>query len=232
VLNALDAMPDGGCVTVRTWLEDGWAYCSVADTGAGMSADVRQRALQPFFTTKGPKGVGLGLSVSLGIVQRHRGEMDIRSVVGDGTTVKLRIPRPGVTPPPDTVPLTPSPAAPLKILLVDDEPTVLEVLADTLGADGHTVLAARGGREALALLDSGARVDLVITDLGMPGMTGWELARALRTHWPDIPVGLISGWANAADFSAEEASHVAFVVAKPYTLGALRTALAPFRPRR
>src|SRR5882762_7838100 len=232
VLNALDAMPDGGCLAIRTWTEEGWAYCSVGDSGLGMSPDTRQRALEPFFTTKGPKGVGLGLSVTLGVVQRHRGEMDIQSREGAGTTVTLRIPRPGVTPPPDTVPLTPSPAAPLKILVVDDEPNVLEALADTLVEDGHTVLRAASGRDALALLDGGERVDVVITDLGMPGMTGWELARALRTRWPDLPVGLISGWTSSADFSAEEASHVAFVVAKPYTLGALRTALAPLRPRR
>jgi CheY-like chemotaxis protein len=232
VLNALDAMPEGGTLTVRTWIEDGWAYCTVSDTGAGMSAEVRQRALEPFFTTKGPKGVGLGLSVSVGVVQRHRGEMDIQSAQGRGTTVTLRIPRPGVTPAADTVPLTPAPAAPLKILIVDDDTSVREALADTLTEDGHAVRAAAGGREALALLDGGERVDLVITDLGMPGMTGWELARALRTRWPDLPVGLISGWTSSADFSPEEASHVAFVVAKPYTLGALRTALAPFRPRR
>jgi signal transduction histidine kinase len=232
VLNALDAMPDGGCLAIRTWTEEGWVYCLVGDSGLGMSADTRQRALEPFFTTKGPKGVGLGLSVTLGVVQRHRGEMDIQSREGAGTTVTLRIPRPGVTPPPDTVPLTPSPAAPLKILVVDDEPAVLEALTDTLVEDGHTVLRAASGRDTLALLDGGERVDVVITDLGMPGMTGWELARALRTRWPDLPVGLISGWTSSADFSAEEASHVAFVVAKPYTLGALRTALAPLRPRR
>jgi len=202
------------------------------DTGVGMSADTRQRALEPFFTTKGPKGVGLGLSVSLGVVQRHRGEMDIQSTEGQGTVVTLRIPCPGVTPPPDTVPLAPRPVAPLRILAVDDEPTVLEALADTLGEDGHRVLTAGSGREALTLLDGGERVDVVITDLGMPGMTGWEVARALRTRQPDLPVGLISGWTSSADFSAEEASHVAFVIAKPYTLGALRTALAPFRPRR
>src|SRR5213080_45699 len=196
VLNALDAMPDGGCLAIRTWTEEGWVYCSVGDSGLGMSAETRQRALEPFFTTKGPKGVGLGLSVTLGVVQRHRGEMEIQSAEGRGTVVTLRIPRPGVTPPPDTVPLTPSPVAPL------------------------------------TLLDGGERVDVVITDLGMPGMTGWELARALRTRQPDLPVGLISGWTSSADFSAEEASHVAFVIAKPYTLGALRTALAPLRPRR
>jgi signal transduction histidine kinase len=231
VLNALDAMPNGGCLTVRTWAEDGWVYGSVGDTGSGMSAATRQRALEPFFTTKGPKGVGLGLSVTLGVVQRHRGEMDIESTEGRGTVVTLRIPRPGVTPPPDTAPLAPSPVAPLKILVVDDEPSVLEALAETLTEDGHAVLSAAGGREALGLLDGGARVDVVITDLGMPGMTGWELARALRTRQPGLPVGLITGWTSAAAQSAEEASHVAFVIAKPYTLGALRTALAPFRPR-
>ena len=232
VLNALDAMPGGGALTLRTWVQDGWVYCSVGDTGAGMSPDTRQRALEPFFTTKGPKGVGLGLSVSLGVVQRHRGEMDIQSTEGRGTVVTLRIPCPGVTPAPDTAPLAARPVAPLTILIVDDEPTVLEALADTLGEDGHRVLTAGSGREALTILDGGERVDVVITDLGMPGMTGWELARALRTRQPDLPVGLISGWTSSADFSAEEASHVAFVIAKPYTLGALRTALAPFRPRR
>ena len=232
VLNALDAMPNGGCLTVRTWAEDDWVYCSVADTGIGMSVETRQRALEPFFTTKGPKGIGLGLSVGLGVVQRHRGEMDIESTEGQGTVVTLRIPRPGVTPPPDTVPLAPSPPVPLRILVVDDEPSVLEALGDTLVEDGHTVVRADSGRGALSLLDGGERVDVVITDLGMPGMTGWELARALRTRQPDLPVGVISGWTSSSDFNAQEAGHVAFVIAKPYTLGALRTALAPFRPRR
>ena len=104
VLNALDAMPNGGCLTVRTWIEDDWVYCSVADTGIGMSAETRQRALEPFFSTKGPNGVGLGLSVGLGVVQRHRGEMDIQSTEGQGTAVTLRIPRPGITPPPELRP--------------------------------------------------------------------------------------------------------------------------------
>ena len=101
-----------------------------------------------------------------------------------------------------------------------------------LAEDGHSVLSARSGADALTQLDGGERVDIVITDLGMPGMTGWELARALRIRRPDLPVGIISGWTSSPGFKPEAGAHVAFVIAKPYTVGALRTALAPFRPRR
>jgi CheY-like chemotaxis protein len=120
--------------------------------------------------------------------------------------------------------------APLRILLVDDEPTVREALADTLVEDGHAVVQAPSGPEALARLGEGTPVDLVFTDLGMPEMTGWDVARAIRQRWPGLPVVLVTGWAVALEMSDEEKRGVDFVLAKPYTVETLRSALAAVRP--
>ena len=118
----------------------------------------------------------------------------------------------------------------MRILLVDDEPAVREALADTLVEDGHAVVQAPSGPEALARLGEGTPVDLVFTDLGMPEMTGWDVARAIRQRWPGLPVVLVTGWAVALEMSDEEKRGVDFVLAKPYTVETLRSALAAVRP--
>jgi len=231
LFNAIDAMPESGTIRIATWAADDWAYCSITDTGGGMSEDVRRRAFEPFFTTKGPKGTGLGLSVSHGIVQRHGGELSLRDNEPAGTVVTIRLPQSvssAVGAPPAPTPLGP----PLRVLVIDDEVTVREALADTLADEGHTVIQAASGKEGLARLSGGARVDVVITDLGMPDMTGWDVARGVRTQFPGLPVGLVTGWAVALQMSDEERRAVDFVIAKPYTVDALRLALAPLAPRR
>ncbi len=233
LLNALDALPRGGTVTITTRASDGGAACSVADDGVGMADDVRHRALEPFFTTKGPHNTGLGLSVAHGIVQRHRGELDVQSRVGEGTVVTLRLPRTDAAADEDQAPLAPPPPPPLslRILLIEDEARVRATLADVFAALGHTVLQAGGGRAGLEVLERGERVDVVITDLGMPEMNGWDVARAIKARWPDLPVGLVTGWALGGELSPEEVGRVDFVIAKPYEIEALQAALAPFRPR-
>jgi CheY-like chemotaxis protein len=196
-----------------------------------MSGEVRHRALEPFFTTKGPHNTGLGLSVAHGIVQRHRGELEIRSAAREGTVVALRLP-PAETPAADDqAPLAPAPPSPLTILLIDDEARVRLALADALVALGHTVLQAPGGRDGLEQLERGERVDVVITDLGMPGMNGWEVARAVKARWSDLPVGLVTGWPMGGELTPEEVGRVDFVIAKPYTLEGLHATLAALRPR-
>jgi CheY-like chemotaxis protein len=206
-------------------------FCAVADDGVGMDDEVRRRALEPFFTTKGPSGTGLGLSVAHSIVQRHRGELSLRANDGGkGTVVTLRLPQ--ATPGAAAVEPTPTPEGPpLRILIIDDELTVREALADSLSEDGHAVIQAASGAEGLARLADGATVDIVLTDLGMPEMTGWDVARALRTRHPGLPVGLITGWAVALQISEEERRGVDFLIAKPYTMEALRSAFTGIHPR-
>ena len=225
VLNAIDAMPDGGRLTLRTWADGQEVHCVVSDTGVGMTDEVRQRAFDPFFTTKGPKFTGLGLSVTYGIVQRHNGKIDIDTGPGRGTTVHITLPA--------ALPIARTqapaaaeqpPATDLRVLVVDDEPEVRSAVADMLGTAGYTAFQAAGGREALAWLDAGQAVDLILTDLGMPGMTGTDLARAVRRRWPHLRLGLMTGWDETEAPVGEASSIVDFVIAKPFSLSALLSA--------
>jgi signal transduction histidine kinase/CheY-like chemotaxis protein len=227
LFNAIDAMHEGGGIRIATWAADNWAYCAITDGGVGMTEEIRRRAFEPFFTTKGPQGTGLGLSVAHAIVQRHGGELSLRPNEGGGTVVTVRLPvaaAAAAAAPPET------PAGPsLRVLVIDDETSVREALVDTLTDEGHSVIQAAGGKEGLARLAEGARVDVVITDLGMPDMTGWDVARAMRQQRPGLPIGLITGWAVALELSEDERLAVDFVIAKPYTIDALRAALARVR---
>jgi len=227
VLNAIDAMPSGGRLGVKTWADAHGVHCAVSDAGVGMSEEVRQRALDPFFTTKGPKSTGLGLSVTYGIIQRHNGKLEIDSAPGRGTTVRITLPAAETAVQaagqPATAQLLP---AELRVLLVDDEPEVRSALGDMIGAAGHTAFQAAGGKEALAWLDAGQPVDLVLTDLGMPGMTGADVARAVRGRWPHLRIGLMTGWDETEKLVGETSAIVDFVLAKPFTLQALLGAYA------
>ncbi|MBI2215848.1 MAG: GAF domain-containing protein [Candidatus Rokubacteria bacterium] len=231
VLNAVDALPAGGRITVRTWQEGGQVACAVTDTGTGMSEEVQRRAFEPFFTTKGPRSTGLGLSVNYGIVRRHGGVLEIDSAVDRGTTVRFRLPAgPGSRrPAPARAPERPPP---LRILLVDDEEAVRSTLADILRAQGHDVVAAEGGREAIAILERGETVDLVLTDLGMPEMSGRQLAAAVRQRWPSLLIGVVTGWGERAKADFEVGSVTDFVVDKPPALADLAAAIAAAVARR
>jgi signal transduction histidine kinase/CheY-like chemotaxis protein len=227
VFNAIDAMPDGGRLTLRTWAVGQEVHCVVSDTGAGMTEEVRRRAFEPFFTTKGPKSTGLGLSVTYGIVQRHNGKIEIDTTPGRGTIVHITLPAAPPMARPQGTPVAAQPtAAHLRILVVDDEPEVRSAVADMLGTAGYTAFQAAGGHEALAWLDAGQSVDLVLTDLGMPGMTGTDLARALRARWPHLRLGLMTGWDETEAPVGEASSVVDFVIAKPFKLSALLSAYA------
>jgi PAS domain S-box-containing protein len=194
VLNAIDAMPKGGTLRIRTRLGDHrHAMITVADTGMGMSEEVRKKVFDPFFTTKGEEGTGLGLSVSHSIVERHGGDLKVDSRPGEGTTFTITLPI-GMTPTGEATPGgEPGVERKGRILLVDNDPQVLSILGEMLKDAGHHVLPVPSGPEALRVfVPSG--FDLVITNVGMPEMSGWDVAEQLRARDPNIPVIFITGW--------------------------------------
>lgn len=223
IFNAVDAMPGGGTITLRTAASGKDVLVKISDTGNGMSDEVRERCLEPFFTTKGDKGTGLGLAMVFGIVQRHGGTMDLRSALGQGTTFALRFPTV------ENVGGAASASAvtlhrPLRILVVDDQPILCELLADYLEADMHSVQTAGDGHEALAKFRRG-EFDLVITDHVMGEMNGEQLATEVKKLAPDVPVILLTGYAH--DSSVEqELPQIEMVLGKPLSRVALRRALA------
>ncbi|HEY0320147.1 MAG TPA: response regulator [Pyrinomonadaceae bacterium] len=224
VFNAVDAMPQGGRLTLSAEEVDGQVEISVRDTGVGMTSEVRSRIFDPFFTTKGKAGMGLGLAVGYGIIRRHNGIILVESEVGSGTTFCIRMPvAEGVTaiqlsePQASALPV-PSEITPLhtKILVVDDEDYVRELLRDILASEGYSVTLAGSGSEALALYDA-MEFDAVFTDIGMPGMSGWELARAIRERSRQIPIAVITGWGEAVGSTEQKEAQVDWVVTKPFT---------------
>ncbi|HEY7040201.1 MAG TPA: GAF domain-containing protein [Methylomirabilota bacterium] len=221
ILNAVDALPSGGRVLLRSWSEPGRAVVSVCDSGVGMSAEVRDRAFEPFFTTKGVQRLGLGLAVAYGLVTSHGGQISLEGDEGRGTTVTFWIPTAGAAempPPPAAVGAEPQG----RILVVDDEADVREMLADVLMSRGHHVTMAGGGREALRSFEQGD-YDLVITDLGMPDVNGWEVARAIKAMRASMPVLLLTGWADALD---ADAGRVDAVIKKPFDVSKLAAAVS------
>ncbi len=216
LVNAFEALPEGGHVVVKTWTSEEGVHCSVTDSGTGMSDALRARATEPFFTTKGPKGTGLGLSASYGILEQHGGELSIDSAEGRGTTVTMRLPAI-----PGAVERGPAPSG-LRILLIDGEDDVRRVFADMLIAEGHHVLDAGEGSEGLARLEEGELFDAVFTDLGLSDMTGWQVARAVKARRPTLTVVLITGCREDAEGSEADRRAIDFTLTKPVTLEALR----------
>lgn len=230
VLNAVDALPAGGRIVVRTWRDGDRVALAVSDDGVGMSEEVLRRAQEPFFTTKGLKSTGLGLSVSYGVVQRHGGELTLDSAPGSGTTGTIRLPALAPTGAAAPPPVAEAPGRGLRILLIEDEPIVRETLADVLESMGHAVEQASGPLEGLRRLEASQAPDVVLTDLGMPEMTGWEVAQAARRRWPGLTVGLVTGWGEDPPATPEEQEAVSFVLAKPVTAEMLQETLARFAP--
>jgi signal transduction histidine kinase/CheY-like chemotaxis protein len=236
VLNAIDAMPRGGTLQIRTRLGDHrHAVVTVADTGMGMSDDVRKRVFDPFFTTKGEEGTGLGLSVSHSIVERHGGDLRVDSHPGQGTTFTITLPI-GMS-------QSGEPAAggetrgerKGRILLVDNDSQVLSILGEMLKDAGHHVLPVPSGAEALRVFVP-AGFDLVITNVGMPEMSGWDLAERLRTGDPNVPLIFITGWGLQEEDQARcrrlGISALLFKPVPPHDLHrTVQVALASARPR-
>jgi signal transduction histidine kinase len=237
VFNAVDAMPEGGELTLRTSIAKDTpparVQVEVTDTGVGMDDDTRRRCLEPFFTTKGERGTGLGLAMVYGTVQRHGADIEIRSEPGHGTTVALRFAVPDGTLVAAAQPAAAldAPAPPrLRILVVDDDPLVLETLQRLLEADGHAVVAAQGGQAGIAAFDAararGEMFSVVMTDLGMPQVDGRAVAAAVKQASPSTPVIMLTGWGQAPDTQGTPPRHVDRVLGKPPKLRELREVLS------
>lgn len=225
IFNAVDAMPQGGTITVRTRPANARVILEIADTGTGMTEEVRQRCLEPFFTTKGDRGTGLGLSMVYGIVQRHQGSIEIDTAPGKGTTFRLSLPAAQEKLPPSKRDPTTAAMRPLHVLLVDDEAMVRQILREYLIGDGHTVDPAANGREALDKLPK-ADFDVVILDRAMPGLSGDQVAIAIKELKPDLPVILLTGFGNMMQAAGEQPPGIDLVLGKPVTIAGLRAGLA------
>ena len=244
IFNAADAMPDGGTLTVRTKSvvrqAKGAAEAEapaevvcleVSDTGVGMDPETRRRCLEPFFTTKGERGTGMGLAMVYGMAQRHRAELEIDSVPGEGTTVRLVFPAAPAAEEETVRQLALGlPVRPMRILIVDDDPIIIESLRETLRGDAHRVTAADGGQAGIDAFEAaranGEAFELVITDLGMPYVDGRRVAAAIKAASPNTPVVLLTGWGQRLMAENEVPPHVDRVLNKPPRLKELRAALA------
>jgi CheY-like chemotaxis protein/anti-sigma regulatory factor (Ser/Thr protein kinase) len=225
IFNAADAMPEGGTIALRTRPDGDQILLEVRDTGIGMTEEVRQRCLEPFFTTKGERGTGLGLSMVHGIIRRHAGSLAIESAPGHGTAFRIRFPRRATAPAPVQAPEEGPVSPPQRVLVVDDDAGVRDVLVAYLTGDGHTVVTAADGREGLERV-RGGRFDVILTDMAIPELTGDQLARAAKQIAPGIPVVLVTGFGELLEASEEKSTAVDILLEKPVTLAALRGALA------
>ncbi|MBI5719323.1 MAG: PAS domain-containing protein [Burkholderiales bacterium] len=240
VFNAVDAMPGGGTLTLRTRAPASAGQpvlLEAADNGVGMDEATRRRCLEPFFTTKGERGTGLGLAMVYGVVQRHGADIEIESAPGHGTTIRIGLPATGSTAPtPAAPPPMAVPAAPLRLLVVDDDPIMLKTLGETLAQEGHAVTVASGGQAAIdavfAAQRAGRAFDAVITDLGMPYVDGRRVAAAVKQADATMPVIMLTGWGQRLAADGEIPAHVDQMLAKPPKLQALRAALAHVTRRR
>jgi len=216
VQNAMDAMALGGTLTVRSFVDGADACIAVQDNGVGMSEEVRERAFEPFFSTKGAGGSGLGLAEVYGIARRHRGTATIESTTGYGTTVTLRLPldTSPIVPAPLVV-LPPTPSEPQRLLVVEDHEDGRHFLQRMLESNGHTVDAVGScaeARERLAAIGA-SPYHLMLTDVGLPDGSGWDLVAFAKAHMPSMRVGVITGWEPIV--SADDAVGVEFVLRKP-----------------
>jgi PAS domain S-box-containing protein len=232
ILNAVDAMPEGGRITVRTRAVAGdKVQLDVTDTGVGMNEATRNRCVELFFTTKGVRGTGLGLAMVYGSVERHGGELQIESRLGEGTNIRLTFPAaPAPAPTGITAPAHPPAQRPLRILLIDDDPIILKSLRDILEQCGHFIGLADGGQRGIdafrAACDGHEPFEVVITDLGMPHVDGRSVAAAVKSLEPKTRVILLTGWGHRMLAENDAPANVDRVMGKPPKLAILRGALA------
>ncbi len=224
ILNSIDALLQGGLISFSTYQDDRNVYLRMADNGAGMSEEVRKRIFDPFFTTKGRKGTGLGLSVAYGIISRHKGEIQVESEEGKGTATLIRLPKASQQ-------ATAKIALPaqrlerkLRILVVDDDENIRSILNDILALDGHKVTDVESGQKAVECFQPD-KFDVVITDLGMPGMSGWEVAKFIKENDPDMPLILISGWGGQIENQKLQEYKIDFMLSKPFNIEQIRSVL-------
>ena len=236
VLNAVDALPQGGAIRLRAErsADPSTVEVEVSDTGTGMPPEVRDRIFEPFYSTKGARGTGMGLAMVFAITEQHGGAIEVETAPGAGTTFRLRFPAAAADAAPAASPAQGAAGRPvgargapsLRILAVDDRPEITCLLSETLTLEGHSVVVAESGEEAEARLEA-ERFDLVISDIGLgAGMNGWELVDRVRARWPATRVIVATGWGAQVDPAEARARGVEAVLAKPFRPSELRRAVA------
>jgi signal transduction histidine kinase len=229
IFNAADAMPAGGRLSFRTYQIDGQVRLAVTDDGLGMTEETRRNCLEPFFTTKGDRGSGLGLAMSYGIVRRHGGTIKVESAPGKGSTFTISLPVPAEILE-HHAGKTNKPVSPLRVLVVDDHPGICEIVSAYLAEDRHIVETATGAREAMEKFQAG-EFDLVITDRAMPEMNGDELATSIKRMKPGEPIIMLTGFADLIYETGQKAESVDLVLSKPARLDDLRKAIRYVMPQ-
>jgi signal transduction histidine kinase len=224
IFNAVDAMPDGGTVTFSILGRQEAVELAIQDTGTGMSEETRQRCLEPFFTTKGNRGTGLGLAMVHGIIQRHDGSLEIKSAIGEGTRFILRFPI-GKSMTVQAPEATATVGRSLRVLVVDDQPLICQLLQQYLSRDAHVVELASDGCQAWEKFQQGI-FDLVLTDKAMPGMDGDQLAARIKQLKPSQPIILLTGFGDLAYPEGECPKSIDLILSKPVAPEALRHAVA------
>ena len=215
--NAVVAMPSGGEITIDAITVGEQVQITVSDTGSGIPSSIRNRIFDPFFTTKDVDSSGLGLSISYAIIKRHNGSIEVTSPEGSGARFCIRLPAIASTEQiqqPLAISLS---ITKKKVLLIDDDPHVIETLSEMLIYSGHTVICAKGGHEGLQKF-SADKYDIVITDLGMPGMNGYELARRIKELNPQQPIILVTGWTISSSPEELRTRGIDFIITKPFHL--------------
>ncbi|MDA8161315.1 MAG: response regulator [Desulfobacteraceae bacterium] len=226
IFNAIDAMPNGGSLILRSRKRNKMAVIEVEDTGEGMSDDTKKRMFDPFFSTKGVGNSGLGLSVSYGLIVSNGGDIKVKSQHGKGTVFIISLPSAAVHDP-DVVDGEIKSAAlrPLKVLLVDDEAELVELLISMLEGQNHSVTGVTKAEEALLLIEN-KDFDLVITDFGMPIVNGWQIAAAAKKKNPLAAVILLTGWGAEYEGKSLKNLGVDAVICKPFKFDKLLSAMA------
>ncbi|HEV2329358.1 MAG TPA: ATP-binding protein [Verrucomicrobiae bacterium] len=239
ILNAVDALPRGGTITVRTSaverpVKQGeislHAVLEVIDTGVGMDEQTQKRCLEPFFSTKGKRGTGLGLAMVYGVAERHQGKIEIESAVGKGTTMRLLFPvrNLAIFQTTDSGE-TDQPPPPMRILCIDDEPALRILIQELLLRDGHDIEMADGGQAGIdafrAALQRQAPFDVVVTDLGMPQVDGNAVARTIKSESKTTPVVMLTGWGVFLKNDGDIPSEVDGILSKPPRIKEIRNML-------
>jgi signal transduction histidine kinase len=224
IINSVDAMLVDGTISLRTRFMGANVVLEVSDTGVGMTEEVKKRCFEPFFSTKGLNGTGLGLSLVQDIIRRHEGKINIESEAGKGTTFIIYLPIPTEIKYKEKAQEVELSLQPLHILVVEDEPLIQEMIGKFLTIDGHTFETARNGREGLEKFKANT-FDLVITDWAMPEIGGDQLAKQIKKSAPKIPIIMVTGFVNAMKASSKMQKNIDILLGKPITLKKFRSSL-------
>lgn len=218
IFNAVDAMPNGGIIETGARIEGKTGRFWIADTGTGMAPAIIARIFEPFYSTKGERGTGLGLSASHGIIENHGGDINVTSEPGKGTRFEVILPMHEVTAPGEVAVVTPIvEGRSARVLVVEDEENVRTLLVDAFRFEGHDVVEASTGAEALTRLDQG-KFDLMICDLGLPELSGLHVARWVKEFRPELPVLIATGYAEMIASEDYERARIDEVIRKPYAV--------------